>query len=576
LNVKNPVLWYPIEMGTPHLYPLELQVLYSNNLIDSLAVNVGIREITSELSKGSRLYKINGEPILIRGAGYSPDLFLRRTPEWQERHFKYVMDMNLNSIRLEGKFEDDQFFELGDQYGILLMPGICCCDAWQHWGKWTTETLTIAKNSMDSQLKRLRRHTSNLVFLYSSDELPPANVENLYLTSIKANYWPNPTLSSASDRTSSITGPTGVKMSGPYSWVPPIYWLQDTSSYGGAYGFLTEGGPGENPLSMSSFPLTFKQSEYWPINNVWNYHCGAGFGNFGNLNYYTPSLVARYGNPTSAEDYISKSELMAYEGHKAMFEAYGRNKYTSTGVIQWMLNNAFPEMIWHLYDYYFNPSPTYFATKSACEKLHIMYSYTDKSIWIVNSVHFTTFPGPLTATISVYTIDSDQVFNHSLTVPNVPPDSSTKIYSIPNISGLSKTYFLRLALTDSSNKDISINTYWLSTVEDVLDWSASNWFRTPCKSFADFTLLKSMPAVTLQMTSTNSEGQTLVNVSNPSNKIAFFVRISITNQADVDVWPCFYETNYFTLLPGESLNNIKVTYDSPDNVKVTVSCWNCS
>lgn len=28
-----------------------------------------------------------------------------------------------------------------------------------------------------------------------------------------------------------------------------------------------------------------------------------------------------------------------------MFEGYSRNKYVSTGVIQWMLNNAFTEMV---------------------------------------------------------------------------------------------------------------------------------------------------------------------------------------------------------------------------------------
>ena len=42
------------------------------------------------------------------------------------------------------------------------------------------------------------------------------------------------------------------------------------------------------------------------------------------------------------EDYAQKSQLMAYEGIRAMFEAFSRNKYASTGVIQWMLNNAWP------------------------------------------------------------------------------------------------------------------------------------------------------------------------------------------------------------------------------------------
>ncbi len=46
------------------------------------------------------------------------------------------------------------------------------------------------------------------------------------------------------------------------------------------------------------------------------------------------------------------AQTMEYDSERAMFEAYSKNKYVSTGVIQWMLNNAWPSMIWHLYDYY--------------------------------------------------------------------------------------------------------------------------------------------------------------------------------------------------------------------------------
>ena len=68
-------------------------------------------------------------------------------------------------------------------------------------------------------------------------------------------------------------------------------------------------------------------------------------------------------------------------------EAYGKNKYVSTGVIQWMLNNAWPSMIWHLYDYYLDAGAGYFAAKKACEPLHIQYSYDDQSIVVVNSTY---------------------------------------------------------------------------------------------------------------------------------------------------------------------------------------------
>ncbi len=95
--------------------------------------------------------------------------------------------------------------------------------------------------SLRSQLKRLRIHPSVLVFLTSSDELPPVHVQHIYLKVLREEPWPAGVLSAASAANSTINGPTGVKMSGPYSWVPPVYWLQDTNQFGGAFGFLTEG-----------------------------------------------------------------------------------------------------------------------------------------------------------------------------------------------------------------------------------------------------------------------------------------------------------------------------------------------
>src|SRR5690348_17693765 len=45
-----------------------------------------------------------------------------------------------------------------------------------------------------------------------------------------------------------VTGPSGLKMNGPYDWVPPNYWLLDTKN-GGAFGFATEISPGPDRKS---------------------------------------------------------------------------------------------------------------------------------------------------------------------------------------------------------------------------------------------------------------------------------------------------------------------------------------
>ncbi len=85
-----------------------------------------------------------------------------------------------------------------DQYGILTIPGFCCCDAWQHWKYWKDEQYYVAGESLRSQLKRLRIHPSTLVFFYSSDELPPVDVEKEYLRVFAEERWNNPVLASAS------------------------------------------------------------------------------------------------------------------------------------------------------------------------------------------------------------------------------------------------------------------------------------------------------------------------------------------------------------------------------------------
>ena len=92
---------------------------------DRQDVQFGIREITSELdAQQHRLFKINGKNILIRGGGWSPDMLLRYDDEREENEIRYARDMNLNTIRLEGKMMNEHFFETCDRHGILVMAGL--------------------------------------------------------------------------------------------------------------------------------------------------------------------------------------------------------------------------------------------------------------------------------------------------------------------------------------------------------------------------------------------------------------------------------------------------------------------
>ena len=72
-------------------------------------------------------------------------MMLRRPPsERLEAELRYVREMGLNTIRLEGKLETDEFFDRADREGILVMAGWCCCDHWEKWDKWDAEDHRVA------------------------------------------------------------------------------------------------------------------------------------------------------------------------------------------------------------------------------------------------------------------------------------------------------------------------------------------------------------------------------------------------------------------------------------------------
>ena len=51
---------------------------------------------------GARAFKINGVPIVIRGGGFSPDIFLHYSAADIAHQIALMKNMGVNTIRLEG------------------------------------------------------------------------------------------------------------------------------------------------------------------------------------------------------------------------------------------------------------------------------------------------------------------------------------------------------------------------------------------------------------------------------------------------------------------------------------------
>ena len=582
LRIKDPKIWWPAEMGTPNLHRLTVRFLVNGQLSDESETRFGIREVTSELTpQNYRLFRVNGKPILIRGGAWDHDMLLRpMTHEQYDAHFQYVREMHLNTIRQEGQLETDEFYDLADEYGILIMAGWCCCDVWEQWDKWLPGTLDIATDSLRTEMLKMRSHPSMLTWLNGSDGPPPPDVEQAYLEVEKQVGWPNPVVSSASDQSTTLTGKSGVKMSGPYDYEPPSYWLEDKSKWGGGWGYTTEPGPGPAIPPLESLKKMLPKEHLWPVDEFWNFH-GAG-ERFKDLSRFNDAMNATYGSPSGLEDYLRKAQAIAYDGERAMFEAYARNKYTSTGVIQWTLNNAWPSTYWHLYDYYMYPAGGYFGTRKACEPLHVQYSYDDHGVVVINTSQQSV--AGLTVSAQAFDFNLDKLFSREAKA-DAGPDSSATVLTLPDFFSQSESaiYFLKLALTDSAGKEVSSNFYWLPAKLAVIDWdNTPDSAFTPVKTFEDLTALNKLPNIKLQVSAKREKSaaneQVRVTLHNPSKSLAFQVHVGIrTSGSTEEILPVLWQDNYLTLMPGE-FKTLTARYLSKDALKkpavLVVDGWN--
>ncbi len=576
LRMQNPKPWWPRQMGEPHLEHLTVSFSTGGRSTDEESVNFGIREITSELtSNGSRLFRVNGKPILIRGAGWSQDMLLRTDSKRLRDQFDLVQDMNLNTIRLEGKLEADEFFHLADERGILVMLGWCCCDHWEHWKDWRPEDLGIATASLRSQMLRLRHHASLLVWLNGSDNPPPADVEKAYLQVESETHWPNPILSSATGTPTTVTGESGVKMTGPYDYVAPSYWYT-ALKFGGAVGYNSETSPGPAIPSLASRRLFLPDPETWPPSATWSLHFGGG--EFENLKVFDSAMEAVYAKPNSAADYERLAQTMEYDSERAMFEAYSKNKYTSTGVIQWMLNNAWPSMIWHLYDYYLDTGGGYFGAKKACEQLHIQYAYDDHSIEVVNSTYATATN--LRASVHVYGLAWNELYSAQSSVDS-NADSAQRVFTIPAnlFSGNERIFFIDLSLADSGGRVVSHNFYWVPATLTTFDWENTDYTHTPAAHHEDLTALAHLPAAQVDAHAeiqNNTHGREIqVHLTNRSNALAFQLRAAVRTPSGGLIAPIFWSDNWIELKPGES-TTLTAQLPEGENTTPTVQLdgWN--
>jgi len=167
-------------------------------------------------------------------------------------------------------------------------------------------------------------------------------------------------------------------------------------------------------------------------------------------------------------------------------------------------------------------------------------------------------------------------FKREATV-DVAADGVARALTIPQIPGLTTTYFVRLLLQDPAGHEYSRNFYWLSTEDDELNWAKTEWYYTPTTRHANLTGLAALPPTTVETAVTPATDGFRVRVRNTGRALAFQVRLKLADPSTgTEILPVYWSDNYFELLPGEA-REVAVSYlrtGAQGNPTVTAEAWN--
>ena len=233
-KIKDPQIWWPKAWGAQPLYSLDLAAYIGCEVSDRAAQRTfGVRHVTSSLnSHEDRAFSVNGHPFLVTGAGYSADMFLRFNPDMLVQQFEYILDMGQNTVRLEGKQEHPELYDIADRMGLMVLAGWECCDKWEGWTyndeaegvKWVDADYVTAERQMEHEAYMMQGHASLLGFLVGSDFWPDERASPIYVNKLKELDWDVPIIASASLRGfPKNLGSSGMKMG--MSCLLPLYCL---------------------------------------------------------------------------------------------------------------------------------------------------------------------------------------------------------------------------------------------------------------------------------------------------------------------------------------------------------------
>ncbi|MBE0657767.1 MAG: discoidin domain-containing protein, partial [Bryobacteraceae bacterium] len=366
LRIQNPKLWWPAGYGEPNLYDVRLSVQAGGFISDSKAFKAGIRQFAYSDEGGALRMWINGRRLVPKGGNWGfPESMLKYRGREYDAAVRYHREMNFNMIRnWVGQTGDDEFYEACDRHGIVVWQDFWLANPWD--GPEPDDNRMFMANAEDMIL-RIRNHASVGLYCGRNEGYPLKTLDDDIRASLKKLHPGIHYISSSADDTVSGHGP---------------YRALDVKSYfeqRATPKFHSEMGM-PNIVTMDSLREFMDEKDRWPQGAVWGLHDFCLTGAQGGESFRS-RIDKSYGGAKSVDEWISLAQFVNYEGYRAMYEAQSKNRM---GLLIWMSHPAWPSFVWQTYDYYLEPTASYFASKKAAEPLHIQWNPLSDAVEVVN------------------------------------------------------------------------------------------------------------------------------------------------------------------------------------------------
>ncbi|MDR6565388.1 beta-mannosidase [Chitinophaga ginsengisegetis] len=550
-SIKKPVLWWPAGIGTPFCYELQANLLSNKKVVATQSSKIGLRTIevvNKPDSLGESFYvKVNGRPVFMKGANYIPqDNFLPRvTKEKQEKLFDDMVTSNFNMVRVWGGgiYEDDNFYRLADQHGILVWQDFMfACTLYPS----DPAFLENVKTEAADNIKRLRNHPS-LALWCGNNEVAVA-IKNWGWQSGYAytnTQWES--LQQGYDKLFKEVLPQQVAAyqpgafyfhSSPISnWGKPEDFTKGDNHYWGVWhgmewfeAFNTHVPRFMSEYGFQSFPSmetirTFAAKEDYDIfSNVMQAHQKSpAKGNTAIKTY----MLHYYREPKDFPSFVYLSQVLQAEGMKVAIEAHRRAMPYCMGTLYWQLNDCWPGASWSGRDYDGRWKALQYYVKDAFRPR--LVSSVIENGQLCTYLVTDEYQGKADLLMKAVDLNGKVIWQKELTDISVKANTSEKLHAIDTaavLQGNNPARVIFYAQLRIDSKDMERNIFYFAPAKDMN---------------------LEVPHLDV-VTSKVAKDKGVVYIRVKTDKLARNVYLSLDKATATD----HFEDNYFDLLPGET------------------------